>query len=84
MDDREWRQRAACRGADVELFYSERHADIDRALSICACCEVRAVCYEQAMIGREAFGVWGGTEEGQRRRLFRMARRSRDASAPAA
>jgi WhiB family redox-sensing transcriptional regulator len=76
-----WRERAACRGTDVELFYSETEADIRRALALCARCEVRAACYDQAMRGREAFGVWGGTVERQRRRVFRTQRRPRGASA---
>ena len=76
-----WRERAACRGTDVELFYSDAESDIRSALALCAGCEVRATCFEYAMAGREAFGVWGGTVEGQRRRVFRAERRPRQAPA---
>ncbi|MDQ3973601.1 MAG: WhiB family transcriptional regulator, partial [Actinomycetota bacterium] len=65
MRDDSWRDRAACRGVDVELFYSETESDIRVALAICARCEVRAQCLEQAMTQRELFGVWGGTLERQ-------------------
>jgi WhiB family redox-sensing transcriptional regulator len=79
-----WRERAACRGVDVELFYSDRRSDIDRALALCARCDVREACWQQAMADQEAFGVWGGTEERQRRRLFRLTRRQKAVPTPAA
>jgi WhiB family transcriptional regulator, redox-sensing transcriptional regulator len=84
MRNQSWEERAACRGTDVELFYSDQQADIKRALALCAHCEVRAACYDQAMRDREAFGIWGGTEERYRRRLFRAQRRGADTPASAA
>ncbi|MGH8902296.1 MAG: WhiB family transcriptional regulator [Egibacteraceae bacterium] len=43
--ERSWQARAACRGTDVELFYSEQEADIQAALALCARCEVLTACY---------------------------------------
>jgi WhiB family transcriptional regulator, redox-sensing transcriptional regulator len=77
MPDDRWLERAACRGRDVELFYSLEEEDVRAALAICAVCEVQTECYERAMTGREAFGVWGGTTETERRRIFRRERRRR-------
>ncbi len=79
MPDTEWLLRAACRGMDVELFYSTDDADSRAALRVCGSCPVRTECFQAAMDGRESFGVWGGTLEGQRRRVFRREQRSRGA-----
>jgi WhiB family transcriptional regulator, redox-sensing transcriptional regulator len=73
----DWYRDAACRGHDVELFYSEEREDVLRALRICGGCPVRDACREQAMAEREFFGVWGGMPGQYRRRLFRRADRQR-------
>ena len=72
-----WYGQAACRGMDVELFYAEEPALAGRALQVCAACPVRARCHDAAMTQREAYGVWGGTPEQQRRRIFRREDRQR-------
>lgn len=72
-----WHERAACRGRSVEMFFSEEPADIRAALRVCQACPVRQPCYELAMANREYFGVWGGTTERERRRVFRAERRNR-------
>lgn len=76
MSDYSWMERAACRGVDIEVFYSEEPGDESRALELCLACAVRSECYEAAMASREAYGVWGGTAGRQRRRIFRRERRS--------
>lgn len=75
--DLDWQADAACRTASVELFYSHDERDIRRALALCERCEVRGTCLEFAMEHREHFGVWGGTTERERRRIFRRERRGR-------
>jgi len=72
--DEHWRMRAACRGM-AGLFYPERGqvADSAAAISICSCCGVRAECLEHALDHAEMLGVWGGTNESQRK-LLRRAR----------
>lgn len=77
MDDLEWQDRAACRRADLELFYSQEEGDVRAALSYCYGCPVREDCLAHAMTVREAFGVWGGSTERERRRIFRAERRNR-------
>ena len=39
------------------------------AKNLCAQCPVLARCREQAVVGRELYGVWGGLTEGERHRL---------------
>jgi len=54
---------ALCRdgtGALVALFYSEQLDDIARAKAICGKCPVRQSCFDEALVRREPYGVWGG------------------------
>ena len=60
-----WRDRAACRDADTNLFFPPEEggkAQARKAKAICAGCPVRAECLESA----EEFGIWGGTAERER------------------
>lgn len=68
-------ERAACRGADVELFFSVEEEDQQRALEYCARCEVRQQCLEFSVTNRETYGIWGGMRESERRALIRDIRR---------
>lgn len=68
--DDSWRAQAACRGQDVETFYSLEESDVRYALSLCGECPVRRRCYEYAVAQGEMFGIWGGTAETERRALL--------------
>lgn len=80
MQDDSWQLRAACRGVDVELFYSTIETDVRRALAYCARCPVAQACRDAAMRRGEAFGTWGGLPEADRRRVLRRERRQRRAA----
>jgi hypothetical protein len=69
----EWRERAACRGQDPDLWYPERGADVSIAKAICAGCPVRADCLAFALGNGEHHGIWGGLSERQRRRMRRSS-----------
>jgi WhiB family redox-sensing transcriptional regulator len=71
-----WRQHAACRGIDPNIFYPASDEDAEEAKSICASCPVRQACLEYALANRERDGVWGGATERERRRLVRQRRKS--------
>jgi WhiB family redox-sensing transcriptional regulator len=71
-----WRDRAACRGLDPEIFYPVSDEDAAEAKSICAVCPVREACLEYALANRERDGVWGGATERERRRMIRQRRKS--------
>lgn len=71
-----WRQRAACRGVDPEIFYPVSDEDAEEAKAICATCPVREACLEYSLRAREREGVWGGLTERERRRRIRQRRKS--------
>ncbi|HEX2027306.1 MAG TPA: WhiB family transcriptional regulator [Nitriliruptorales bacterium] len=75
-----WEERAACSGANVEMFFSVEEQDQQEALEYCARCEVRQECLEYAIRHREMYGIWGGMMESDRRTLIRdIRRREREA-----
>ena len=71
---RRWRDRAASRDSDPELFFPAaesgraRHAQVAAATAVCAGCPVRAACLAEAL-ARIPYGVAGGLTEHERRRL---------------
>jgi WhiB family transcriptional regulator, redox-sensing transcriptional regulator len=71
-----WRQRAACRGVDPDIFYPASEEEAEAAKAVCAVCPVREPCLEYALANRERDGVWGGATERERRRLVRQRRKS--------
>jgi WhiB family transcriptional regulator, redox-sensing transcriptional regulator len=71
-----WRQSAACRGVDPEIFYPASDEEAAVAKAVCASCPVRQACLEFALASRERDGVWGGATEKDRRRLLRQRRKS--------
>ena len=67
---------AACAAADPDLFFdpaAEREAE---AKAICAGCPARRACLGWALDTRQAFGIWGGTNEEERRAILRQRRAS--------
>jgi WhiB family redox-sensing transcriptional regulator len=71
-----WRQSAACRGVDPEIFYPASEEEALVAKAVCASCAVREACLEFALASRERDGVWGGATEKDRRRMLRQRRKS--------
>ncbi|CAN5663886.1 WhiB family transcriptional regulator [soil metagenome] len=72
-----WRQHAACRGIDPDIFYPlDEDDDGEGAKQVCLACPVRQACLEHALTSRETEGVWGGASERERRRMLRHRRRS--------
>ncbi len=72
-----WRQHAACRGIDPDVFYPlDEDDDGEAAKEVCTACPVRQACLEHALSHRERDGVWGGATERERRRMLRHRRRS--------
>jgi WhiB family redox-sensing transcriptional regulator len=79
----EWQQSGACRHADPALFFHPererglaRQARDHRAVAVCADCPVLLVCLRHALSAREPYGVWGGTTENQRKKIYARHRRA--------
>lgn len=77
----DWREDALCRGQDTEKWFpagapkSEvRERDTKAAKAVCFACPVRSECLAEALDMRELYGVFGGLDEDERRRLSRRTR----------
>jgi WhiB family transcriptional regulator, redox-sensing transcriptional regulator len=78
-EDTDWRDHAACRDTDPELFFPIGNAgpalvQVARAKQLCAACQARTPCLEWALATGQDAGVWGGTSEDERRALRRSRR----------
>lgn len=78
----DWRDDAACLGADPALFFPTPGAhttlDFSAARAICSTCPVWVPCFDYAMTDPDAalWGMWGGhtpTERAKVRRLLEVA-----------
>jgi hypothetical protein len=83
-----WRERAACCGTDLDVFFPERGQTASSARQVCAACPVRQPCLDYALANRITHGIWGGMTERERRPLqsawVQDARRDRDQAVLAA
>lgn len=80
----DWRDRAACRDVDPELFFPVTEKgpgarQAEQAKAMCAGCPVRAECLRYALDNGLDHGIFGGTTETERRQL-RRARTARRAA----
>ncbi|MEV5242959.1 WhiB family transcriptional regulator [Streptomyces cinnamoneus] len=81
------RPRPACGDEDPELFFPIGNTgpallQIEEAKAVCRRCPLMESCLQDALERGEAFGVWGGTDEDDRRRIKRRAARNRAAQTP--
>jgi WhiB family redox-sensing transcriptional regulator len=73
----------ACTYSDKDLFFSEndpsrlkaKMAELE-AKQICRTCPVQVECLEAALAADE-FGIWGGTNRDERRKMKKAGRASR-------
>jgi len=66
--EREWINKAACKGMDPSIFFPERGdvATMRLAKSVCSTCTVSEQCYNYGLM--EQSGVWGGFSTLQRQK----------------
>lgn len=72
-----WRETAACRNEDPELFFplpNDRYSE-QKAIKICKTCPVKADCLQAALAEQGQFGIWGGMTAEERRSLLRQRMR---------
>jgi WhiB family redox-sensing transcriptional regulator len=85
-DDIRWRDDAACRNTNPDLFFpvgstGEAVEETTAAIALCRRCPVREECLEFAMVTNQRDGIWGGMSEEDRRRMrsaWVAARRRRE------
>ncbi|MFH8597348.1 WhiB family transcriptional regulator [Streptomyces rimosus] len=78
----EWWEQAACLDEDPELFFpvgvtgpaAQQQAD---AKAVCRQCPVTSECLEWALETGQNHGIWGGTDEEERRKLRSRRQRKR-------
>lgn len=70
----DWWHEAACSTVEKEVFFPESGWHTDDARAICARCPVAVDCLTDALERGERFGIWGGHNIGERRRLRWRAR----------
>ncbi len=80
-DRASWRESAACRFLDTELFFpvgkaGRAIAEIQRAKAVCAGCRVRQPCLTFALDTHQGYGIWGGYDEDERRLLLHQRRKT--------
>lgn len=65
-----WRERAACTGMPVGMFYPDENdqTGVAEAQQVCSGCQVRVSCRATALIDDES-GIWGGTTSAERDEL---------------
>ena len=81
-DNDSWRDQAACRHTDADLFFpagSKGSAidHIDAAKAVCRSCPVQDACLRFALETNQEAGVWGGKDEDERRKLRKTWRSGR-------
>lgn len=79
----DWRNHAACRDEDPELFFPIGNTgpalvQIEDAKAVCRRCPVIDDCRAWALAAGEKAGVWGGLSEDERDGERRRERRRRD------
>jgi WhiB family transcriptional regulator, redox-sensing transcriptional regulator len=80
-----WREAAACRDADPDLFFPVGTAgpalgQSETAKRICRTCPAQAPCLAWALDHAVADGVWGGTSEDEGHALRRLARNNQQSA----
>ena len=81
-DTADWRELAACRDTDPDLFFPVGTTGLAvghilAAKAVCRECPAQAPCLEYALETNQDSGIWGGTSEEERRVIRRQRRRDR-------
>lgn len=77
----DWRQYAACRDEDTDLFFpvgtgGPAVGQAEEAKAVCRDCPVARQCLSWALETKQRYGIWGGLDEDERRTLSRRNARA--------
>ena len=78
-DDEGWREQAACRHVDADLFFPAGTSGsalevLEAAQAVCRSCPVQVPCLHFALETAQESGVWGGVDEQERRQMRKLRR----------
>lgn len=81
-DSEGWRDEAACRHTNADLFFPAGNAglaavQIQAAKAVCRTCPVQEPCLQFAVESNQEAGIWGGKDEEERGRLRKVWRAGR-------
>ncbi|MEU6387967.1 WhiB family transcriptional regulator [Streptomyces sp. NPDC046939] len=86
-----WRESAACRGLDPDLFFPIGNntsfaflVQTEEAKEVCRTCPVVRPCLRWAMNAGAVEGIWGGTTETERRAVRQRGTPDRPGPEPTA
>ncbi|MFD8805618.1 WhiB family transcriptional regulator [Streptomyces sp. NPDC059597] len=67
-----WARDAACRGMDLDDFFTDSERGISQAKQICARCPVRTQCLEEVLRAESTcrYGIYGGLTPKERGSLM--------------
>lgn len=65
-----WHRLAACATVPSSVFFSATVRATARARRVCASCEVRQRCLDDALRRRDEHGIWGGLTPDERAALW--------------
>lgn len=73
-----WEEEALCKNVSTEIFFSYHKSDIEKAKKTCSKCPVREECLLFAVNHNIFYGIYGGLDPEERKRVKRrMERRGR-------
>ena len=75
----DWRDLAACRGVDPDLFFPVGTTgpsldQVEQAKAICRSCPVIEDCLRFALSTQQEYGIWAGTTSEERHAMRRRPR----------
>jgi WhiB family transcriptional regulator, redox-sensing transcriptional regulator len=73
----EWTEQALCAETDPEIFFPPTGDPAGEARQICGWCRVRQDCLDYALGAPEEYGIWGGLDPDERRKLRRQLREAK-------
>lgn len=65
-----WKLDGACLLEPKDIFFPDRGESAQPAKIICSLCPVKVACLRYAIETRQWYGIWGGTNEKERRPLI--------------
>lgn len=79
MGTLEWMDQAACKGADLAIFFPKAQGPASYAVakSYCEVCPVIELCDQYAMDTMPTFGMWGGRTRRERKQGIARTRLKR-------